>query len=565
MQLIDKYLGRTDFDSYEEYYENFHVDAPKHFNFGYDVVDYWAEHDPNKTALVYCNDKNEKRTFSFKDISELSDKAAVYFLRKGIKKGDVVMLTLKRCYQFWYLITALHKIGAICVPATEQLKQKDFEYRFSSALVKMIVCIKIDEHLSDIEKAEEHTNMSITKAFVGTGSYEGWDNIDDEIAAVTTEFEKPIGDDYPCDEDLMLMYFTSGTSGNPKIVAHNFYLSLGHITTAYFWSNVVENGLHFSVAETGWAKCAWSKLYGQWFCGCAVMVYDMDRFDADNLLDVMESYPITSFCCPPTIYRFMLQKDLSKRNLSHIKHCSTAGEALNAEVYYKWLEKTGLKIHEGFGQSESSIIAGTFKWMEPRPGSMGKPNPLYKINLINEDGEIAQPGQEGQISIWLDGTKAPVGLFCEYFNNPEKTYETFATGVYYTGDLAYADEDGYFWYVGRADDVIKSSGYRVGPFEVESAVMKHEAVFECAVTGIPDDVRGQIIKATVVLNPGYEESDTLKKEIQNFVKGITAPYKYPRAIEFAPELPKTFNGKIKRYVLRNKSAAQREKEVEIES
>lgn len=548
MELLNDYLKQKDFDSYEEFCEGFELKIPETFNFAYDVVDRWAQAEPEKIALVYENDHGIMRNFTFGEIKELSDKAANYFISKGIKKGDVVMLVLKRKYQFWYLSVALHKIGALCVPATEQLKQKDYEYRFAAADVKMIVAIDEDDTVRDIDAASLNTHPVI-KALASAKKRDGWDDIDAEIEKASSSFSKPAN--YPCNDDLMLMYFTSGTTGNPKIVAHNYYYPLGHITTAYYWHNCLNNGLHFTVAETGWAKCAWGKLYGQWLCGCAVMVYDMDRFSADHLLDILEKYPITSFCAPPTVFRFLIRCDLSQRNLSHIQSCTTAGEALNAEVYEIWLKKTGLKIREGFGQSESVIIAGTFKWMQPRPGSMGRPNPLYDCRLINAEGDFARYGEEGQISILL-GKKNPIGLFSCYYKEEQRTSEAFENRVYYTGDLAYQDEDGYFWYISRVDDIIKTSGYRVGPFEVESALMKHPSVLECAITGIPDEIRGQIIKGTIILNQGYAPSEELKIEIQQFVKQITAPYKYPRVIDFADALPKTISGKVQRYVIRKK-------------
>ncbi|MCL1803528.1 MAG: AMP-binding protein [Eubacteriaceae bacterium] len=549
MQLISKYLKQVDFHSYEDFYDNFSLTVPENFNFAFDVVDYWAASEPGKLALVYESAEGEEISFTFAEISRLSSQAANYFASKGIQKGDVVMLTLKHSYYFWIMAVGLHKLGAICVPATEQLKQKDYEYRFSVARVKMIATVE-GEHLAEIEEAEKNSSRPIAKAFVSESERDGWDNIAVELAKMPDAFDKPI--DYPCSNDLMLMYFTSGTTGNPKIVAHNYNYALGHITTAYYWSACKDNALHFSVSETGWAKCAWSKIYGQWLCGAPVLVYSYDRFEPEKMLDIMEKYPIYGFCAPPTIYRFLLRCDLSNRSLSHIKHCTTAGEALNAEVFHQWQEKTGLTIREGFGQSESAIIAGTFIWMQPRPGSLGKPNPLYKVRMINENGDDACVGEEGQISIELDGAIPPVGLFQEYYRDEERTIQTFSSGLYYTGDLARRDEDGYLWYEGRADDIIKTSGYRVGPFEVESALMRHPAVFECAVAGIadPEGIRGQIIKATIVLNEGYSPSDSLAKEIQDLVKSITAPYKYPRAIEFSDTLPKTFNGKIKRYVLR---------------
>lgn len=545
MQLLDKYLEQRDFSSYEEFARKFKIKVPKHFNFAYDVVDEWAKKQPDKLAVVYQDDHGAKKKFTFADISRLSNMSANYFLSKGIKKGDVVMLVLKRRYQFWYIIVALHKIGALCVPATDQLKQSDYEYRFKSAGVKMIVALDNEEDLCNIEAAEKTTGQLI-KAIVG-GKRPGWDDFDAQITRFSSDYEKNAN--FPCDEDLMLMFFTSGTTGKPKMAAHNYFYPLGHITTAYYWHDCVDNGLHFSVSDTGWAKCAWGKIYGQWFCGCAVMVYDMDRFDPEKLLDVMEAYPITSFCAPPTILRFLIRCDLSHRHLSHIKSCTTAGEALNAEVYRIWYEKTGLKLREGFGQSESVIIAGTFKWMEPVPGALGKFNPLYRVLLVNAEGKPATKGEEGQISILLNNGRS-LGLFECYYNDKEKTEETFKNNIYYTGDLAYMDEDDTLWHVGRADDVIKTSGYRVGPFEVESALMQHPSVLECAITGIPDDIRGQIIKASIVLNKGYTAGDALAKDIQAFVKGITAPYKYPRVIEFMDALPKTASGKIKRYELR---------------
>ncbi len=538
-------MEQRDFASYEEFTQKFKIKVPERFNFAYDVVDEWAKTQPDKRALVYQDDHGLKKQFTFSDISRLSNMSAHYFLSKGIKKGDVVMLVLKRRYQFWYIITALHKIGALCVPATDQLKQSDYEYRFACAGVKMIVAIDNAEDIANIEAAERSTGPLI-KAVVGKAK-PGWDDFDNEIAHFSPEFEKD--DDFPCNDDLMLMYFTSGTTGKPKTVAHNYLYPLGHITTAYYWHGCIDNGLHFSVSDTGWAKCAWGKIYGQWFCGCAVMVYDMDRFDPEKLLDVMEAYPITSFCAPPTILRFLIRCDLSKRKLSHIKSCTTAGEALNAEVYRIWYEKTGLKLREGFGQSESAIIAGTFKWMEPVPGALGKFNPLYRVLLVNAQGNPAVKGEEGQISILLNNGRS-LGLFTCYYNDEEKTQETFRNNIYYTGDLAYMDEDDMLWHVGRADDVIKTSGYRVGPFEVESALMQHPGILECAITGVPDKIRGQVIKASIVLNKGYTASDALAKDIQTFVKEITAPYKYPRVIEFLDALPKTASGKIKRYELR---------------
>ncbi len=547
MHLLDTYLPIKEFNTYDDFKANFSLNIPEGFNFAFDIVDKWAEIDKDKVALLYEDDFGISKQFTFKDISELSNRAANYFTSIGIKKGDVVMLTLKRRYQFWYIIVALHKIGAIAVPATEMLKAKDYEYRFKAADVKMVISVGTEEVLDEIDLAVRNTGMDIIKAHESDNYRAGWINIDEMISAFSAYYEKP--EDYPCDDDTMLMYFTSGTTGNPKIVAHNYTYPLGHIVTAHFWHNCVDNGLHLSVAETGWAKCAWGKIYGQWICGSAVLVYDMDRFVPKRLLDIMEKNPITTFCAPPTIFRFLIRSDLSMRDLSHIRDCTTAGEALNSEVYRIWYEKTGLKIREGFGQSESVIIAGTFNMMEPTPGSLGKPNPLFDLKLISDKGEEAASGEEGQISIILNDGRA-TGLFIGYYGDEERTKYTFSDDIYYTGDLAYSDDEGLLWYVGRADDVIKTSGYRVGPFEVESALMKHESVLECAITGVPDEIRGQVIKASIVLNEGFIPSEELKIEIQDFVKHLTAPYKYPRVIEFLPELPKTTSGKVQRYVLR---------------
>ena len=461
------------------------------------------------------------------------------------------MLILKRHYEFWFSIIALHKLGAVTIPATHLLTKKDVVYRCNSAKIKMIVCADDDVVTKHIEDSLSES-PTVKAIVVDRGEKEGWHSFEKGVEAASDVFERPTGDEKTSVKDTMLLYFTSGTTGEPKMVCHNFAYPLGHIPTAAYWHNVKDDGLHLTVADTGWGKAVWGKLYGQMIAGTGIFIYDYSsRFEPSDLLKMVEKYQITTFCAPPTIYRFFIKADLTKFNLSSLTHCTTAGEALNPEVYKKFLEATGLKLYEGFGQTESCLSLATYKWETPHTGSMGKPSPYYKAYLLNDEGEVCDPGQTGEIVFDMsDG--APIGVFSGYLYDEEKTKEVLDGKYYHTGDLAWCDEDGFYWYVGRVDDVIKSSGYRIGPFEVESALMEHPAVFETAITAVPDEIRGQVVKATIVLAKGYTPSDELVKELQNHVKRTTAPYKYPRIIEFADELPKTISGKIRRVELREK-------------
>ena len=551
MNLLNRFLDRTEFDSYEDFYENYNLKYNDDFNFGFDVVDEYARICPEKQALVWCDDEGRERKFNYGELSKYTNKTANYFKSLGIKKGDMVMLILKRHYEFWFSIIALHKLGAVTIPATHLLTKKDVVYRCNSAKIKMIVCADDDvvtKHIED-SLAESPTVKAIV---VDRGEKEGWHSFEKGVEAASDVFERPTGDEKTSIKDTMLLYFTSGTTGEPKMVCHNFAYPLGHIPTAAYWHNVKDDGLHLTVADTGWGKAVWGKLYGQMIAGTGIFIYDYSsRFEPSDLLKMVEKYQITTFCAPPTIYRFFIKADLTKFILSSLTHCTTAGEALNPEVYKKFLEATGLKLYEGFGQTESCLSLATYKWETPHTGSMGKPSPYYKAYLLNDEGEVCDPGQTGEIVFDMsDG--APIGVFSGYLYDEEKTKEVLDGKYYHTGDLAWCDEDGFYWYVGRVDDVIKSSGYRIGPFEVESALMEHPAVFETAITAVPDEIRGQVVKATIVLAKGYTPSDELVKELQNHVKRTTAPYKYPRIIEFADELPKTISGKIRRVELREK-------------
>lgn len=547
--LLHRFLPRTEFDSYEDFKANYKVNIPEDFNFGFDVVDAWAEADKNKKALVWCNDHGEEKTFTFSDISRLSNKTANYFRSLGIKKGDVVMMILRRRWEYWICATALHKVGAVLIPGSLQLTKKDIVYRGNSAEVKAIICVNDDFVINQVEASEKEIPTLENKIVVGEPR-DGWRFFEDEIEPFSDKFARPTGDQATNWNDIMLVYFTSGTTGMPKMVQHNFAHPLGHIVTAKYWQMVQENKLHMSVSDSGWAKFGWGKIYGQWICGAIVFAYDMDKFIPAKLLEVISKYKITTFCAPPTMYRFMLQGDLKKYDLSSIQRCCTAGEPLNPEVIKKWQEYTGHFIYEGFGQSEGSVLLANFQWFEPRLGSTGKPSPIYDIHLVDKDGNDVKTGEEGSIVVMDVKNHPPVGLFTGYYKNPEMTEEKLLGKFYNTDDMASCDEDGYYCFIGRDDDVIKCSGYRIGPFEVESALLEHPSVVECAITGVPDPIRGQVVKATVVLAAGYTPSEELKKEIQNHVKRVTAPYKYPRVIEFVDELPKTLGGKIKRGQIR---------------
>jgi len=550
--MLEKYVSRVNFDSYEDFVENFKINIPDNFNFAYDVVDEIAAATPDKVAIVWCDEKGAEATFTFGQLKYYSDKAANFFTKVGIGKGDPVMLILKRRYEFWFAILALHKIGAICIPATHLLTTKDIVYRNNAADIKMIVCVAEDEVIHHVEESRSQSPSLKTIALVG-GSREGWLDFNKEVEEASSEFTRPTGDKATQNDDIMLLYFTSGTTGMPKMVRHNFTYPLGHIVTAKYWQNVEEDGLHLTVADTGWAKAVWGKIYGQWLAGCAVFVYDYDKFVPKDLLTVISKHGVTSFCAPPTIYRFFIKEDLTKYDLSKLKYCAVAGEPLNPEVYNQFLKATGIKLMEGYGQTELTVVLGTYPWMEPKPGSMGKPSPGYDVDIVDEDGKSCEVGEEGQIVI-RTGKNIPVGMFGGYYRDEALTKKVWHDDVYYTGDMAWKDEDGYFWFVGRADDVIKSSGYRIGPFEVESALLEHPAVLECAITAVPDPIRGQIVKATVVLTKNYTPSEALVKELQDHVKKVTAPYKYPRIIEFVDELPKTISGKIRRVEIRERDA-----------
>lgn len=534
----------------DDFKRNYKVLVPENFNFAYDVVDEWARTNPDKPALLWTNEEGVERQFTFKDMKDYSDKTASFFQSLGIGRGDKVMLILKRHWQFWFSILALHKLGAVAIPATHLLTEKDIVYRCNAAKIKAIVAVGDPIVVSHIDRAMPKSPTVECLISTGPEIPTGWHDFDKGIEEAP-DFKRP--ENVNKNEDLSLLYFTSGTTGEPKMVAHDFLYPLGHIITGKYWHNLDESSLHLTVADTGWGKAVWGKLYGQWFSGANVFVYDFEKFHADQLLKQMEKYKVTSFCAPPTIYRFMILEDLSQYDLSALRYCTTAGEAMNPSVFERWKELTGLDIKEGFGQTETTLTVGTFPWMESKPGSMGVPSPEYEIDLINSEGESCKPGEEGEIVIYTDARR-PLGLFREYLYDEELTREAHSDGVYRTGDVATRDEDGYFWFVGRADDVIKSSGYRIGPFEVENSLMSHPAVVECAITGVPDPVRGQIVKATIVLADDWKEKmgDDLIKTLQNHVKNTTAPYKYPRVIEFVEELPKTISGKIRRVEIRAK-------------
>ncbi len=546
--MLNNFLKQTTFNSYEDFMENFAVEVPENFNFGYDVVDNWAQTEPNRKALCWTNDNGEHFDFTFADIKEQSDKIASYFTSMGIGHGDMVMLILKRRYEFWGTIVALHKIGAVAIPATHLLTSKDIIYRCQAADIKAIVAVGDDEVINHVNKARPQCPTLQHCISIGQRVDHDWADLHKEMAQASP-FVKP---ELPnINSDASLLYFTSGTTGSPKMVVHDFTYPLAHILTASYWHNVNRESLHLTLADTGWGKAVWGKLYGQWIAGANVFVYDFDKFSPDDILEMIQKYKITSFCAPPTVFRFLIREDLTKHDISSLKYCTIAGEALNPKVYEEFLRLTGIKLMEGFGQTETTLTIATYPWIEPKPGSMGLPNPQYNIDLIDGSGKSVAAGEQGQIVIRTQNGK-PLGLFKEYYRDAELTHEAHHDHTYFTGDVATRDEDGYYWFVGRIDDVIKSSGYRIGPFEVESALMTHPAVVECAITGVPDEIRGQIVKATILLSKEYQASDELIKEIQNHVKQVTAPYKYPRIIEFVDEIPKTISGKIRRVEIREK-------------
>ncbi len=551
--LLDRFLPRIEFDSYEDFKKNYKVNVPENFNFGFDIVDAWAEQEPEKMALTWCDDHGGEKFFTFTDIKKLSNKTANYLKSLGVKKGSVVMMILRRRWEYWVCATAIHKIGAILIPATLQLTKKDIAYRAKAAEISTVICVNDPFVIEQVELAEKEADVIKNKIIVGE-KRSGWQNLNEEIEKFSDEFIRPAGSEATKWSDIMLAYFTSGTTGMPKIVQHNFSYPLGHIVTAKYWQRVQENKLHMSVSDSGWAKFGWGKIYGQWICGATIFAYDMDKFVPLNLLEKITKYGVTTFCAPPTMFRFMLQEDVTKFDLSCIKHCCIAGEPLNPEVFKKWYELTGLKLCEGFGQSESSVMLANFEWFEPIPGSMGKPSPLYDVRLIDADGNPCEDGDEGSIVVMDVKSNPPTGLFTGYYQDYELTEASLGGKFYDTGDMAWRDSKGYYWFIGRNDDVIKCSGYRIGPFEVESALLEHPSVVECAITAVPDPIRGQVVKATIVLAAGYSPSDELIRELQEHVKRVTAPYKYPRVVEFVDELPKTVGGKIKRAQIRHEDA-----------
>ena len=552
--MVERFLSQTTFTSVEDFKEHLHFNIKENFNFAYDVVDAWAEEQPDKLALLWTNDEGAEIKLSFSDIKQRSDQAAAYLQSLGIGHGDMVMLILKRRLEWWITMLALCKIGAVAIPATHMLTKKDIIYRNNRASVKAIICVGEEFVISQLQAAMPDSPTVDVLVSVGPIVGEGFHDWNAEIGDAPA-FKRP--KHVNTNDDTMLMYFTSGTSGEPKMVAHDHLYALGHLTTGVFWHNLSEDSIHLTVADTGWGKAVWGKFYGQWFAGATVFVYDHEKFSADSMLRQMEKYRVTSFCAPPTVYRFLIREDFSQYDLSALRYCCTAGEALNAAVYDKFRQLTGIKLMEGFGQTETTMTLGTMPWMEPKPGSMGMPNPQYDIQLIKADGTPCEEGEKGEIVVRV-GDRKPIGLFKEYYRDEELTREAWHDGLYHTGDMAWRDEDGYYWFEGRIDDVIKSSGYRIGPFEVESALMTHPAVVECAITGVPDDIRGMVVKATVVLGKEWKDKagDALVKELQNHVKRVTAPYKYPRIIEFVDELPKTISGKIRRVEIRDKDKAQ---------
>ncbi|MBQ1711284.1 MAG: AMP-binding protein [Treponema sp.] len=543
-----------EYKDYDDFSKHCRLKAPKDFNFAYDIIDRYAKEAPEKKALVWIDDNSdEAKVFTFTDISRESKRAAYWLSLKGIKKGDTVMLALRRRYEWWILVPALHRIGAIVINATDQLLQADIEYRTNAADVKMIISYDNPHIQGEIEKAM--AKSPTVKFLVTVGpEREGWIPFHKEYEVLDPEFPRPVGEAATHNDDPLLIYFTSGTSGYPKMVLQDYLYPIGHIMTAKYWHGVVDDGLHLTIAETGWAKASWGKIYGQWICGTAQFVYDMNMLKPDKMLQMISKYGLTTFCAPPTVYRFLVRQDLSKYDLSKCQRFSTAGEALNGEVFEKWLEKTGKKIYEGYGQSESTVICGNFmEYSDIRPGSMGRANPCYDISVLNPNGKPVPNGEAGELCINVSNGR-PYGLLKGYYKDVSLTAEAFDGGVYHTGDNVYMDDDGYVWFVGRKDDIIKSSGYRISPFEVESILQKHPAVLECAVTGVEDKKRGMAVKATIVLSADYADKDPKEMELimSNFAKENTAMYKCPRIYEFVKELPKTISGKIRRVEIREK-------------
>ncbi|MDR1612939.1 MAG: AMP-binding protein [Planctomycetota bacterium] len=552
--MIERFLERTAFSSYEDFKKNYRLKIPGGFNFGYDVIDEWARISPDKPALLWCDDEGNEKRFTFADVKRWSDKAANMFKSRGIGKGDMVMLMLKQRPEAWFSMIGLHKLGAVVIPATFQLTAKDIVYRCNAADISAICAVDEPPVVEQVNAARGKCRTLQWVAALGDNIPEGWRSMRGDLEGASDAWRRPVGPDGAANRDAMLIYFSSGTTGMPKMILHDFDYPLGHITTAKYWQRVRDGGRHLTIADSGWAKFGWGKIYGQWICGAELVAYDDKKFNPLTLLKTMERIKLTTFCAPPTVYRFLIQEDLGKYDLSTIEHSETAGEPLNPEVYDRFLKATGLPICEGFGQSESSVLLANYEWFPVKPGSMGKPSPLYDIDIVDEEGVSCEDGIVGTIVVRNTDKAHPTGLFREYYRDQAAMEEIWRDGVYSTGDTAWRDGDGYYWFVGRNDDLIKCSGYRIGPFEVESALLTHASVLECAVTAVPDPVRGQVVKATVVLARGFVASEELKKDIQDHVKRVTAPYKYPRVVEFADELPKTTSGKIRRNEIRARDA-----------
>jgi acetyl-CoA synthetase len=553
-----EYVGRDrdEFYTLEDLKKNYRVEYDESFNFAYDVVDRLGREKPKKLAMLWVGADGEEKYITFRDMSLRSNKVANYFKSLGISKGDAVMLVLRRSDLFWYCMMALHKIGAIAVQATDMLTASDYKYRCNAGGIKMAVITGHGDCTAHFDEGEPYDTIELKAVTMHKKAGEGWLDFEAGVEAASDVWERPTGQADTLATDTMLMSFSSGTTGYPKMITHDFTYPLGHISTGVFWHRVEDGGLHFTISDTGWLKSLWGKMYGQWFGESAIFTYDFERFDGVDILEKLDKYKVTTFCAPPTMYRLMLQNDFSKYDFSNLKHCCTAGEALSPEIFNQWKENTGLKIFEGFGQTETTLCVSTiYPWIQPRPGSMGLPSPGYDVRILDSEGQECPPGVTGEICIRAESlSNRPCGLFTGYYKNEQDTQRSWHDGFYHTGDTAYRDELGFLWYIGRNDDIIKSSGYRIGPFEVESVLLKHSAVLEAAVTGVPDPVRGFSVKATIVLRRGYEASDELAKDLQDFVKKNTAPYKYPRIVEFVDELPKTISGKIRRVEIRERDS-----------
>ncbi|MBE6885806.1 MAG: acetyl-CoA synthetase [Ruminococcaceae bacterium] len=550
--MLSRFLPRVEFDSYEDFITNYQLNIPENFNFGYDIVDEWARIEPEKQALVWCNDELAVKRFTFTDVKRMSDKAASLFASLGLKKGDRVMLILKQRPEVWFSMVGLFKLGAVCIPASFQLTPKDIVYRCNMADVKMVLSVNEPEILKHIQGSMADCPTVRHWGLLGGETPEGFFDYGAALDAASEEWVRPTGDAATTNSDPMLTYFTSGTSGMPKMVLHDYTHPLGHIVTAKYWQQVENNGIHLTQSDSGWAKFGWGKIFGQWICGSAIGAYDTEKFSPSGMLAMLRVIRPTTFCAPPTIYRFMIKENLTREDFASVKHACIAGEPLNPEVFYRFRDLTGLELRDGFGQTEGSVMLANFKWLEIKPGSAGRPAPLYHLDIVDRNGKSCEEGIVGSIVARDVDKHHPTGLFRCYYKDEAATAKSFVNGMYFTGDMAWRDEDGYFWFTGRDDDVIKCSGYRIGPFEVESALMEHPSVLECAVTAAPDPVRGQVVKATIVLARGYSPSEELKKELQNHVKKVTAPYKYPRIVEFVEELPKTTSGKIRRVEIRQR-------------